>query len=120
MIGGVERVAGFPVAQSRENAFHQWVFDGFLHDQSGTRRTILAHIPERGVDDMLGHEVEVFGIVQNNRRVLAAAFENDLLEIAVGRIAQKPPSGFCRTGKGNHVNIHVHTERLANRRTITR
>jgi len=59
VVSRVKRVAGFPIAKTREDAFHQRVFDCFVYDQPRTRRAVLAHIPERGVDDMLSYKVEV-------------------------------------------------------------
>ena len=69
---------------------------------------------------MLGHMVEVFGVLQHNAGVLAAAFQHDLLEVALRRITQKSPPGLRRAGEAHHIHAHMPPQRLPHRRSVAR
>lgn len=53
VMGRIQRVTGTPVTQMRNHTFQQWLLNALLYDEAGIRRTVLTHIPERGIDNML-------------------------------------------------------------------
>jgi len=70
-----------------------------VYDQARTRRTVLPHVPEGAIDNMRGYQVKVFGVIEHNRWILAAAFEHDLLQVGFRRVPEKATPGFGRAGK---------------------
>ena len=54
---------------------------------------------------MLSHGVQVNGIRQHHRRVLAATFEGHFLQIALRGVPQDLPSDLGRSGKGQLADL---------------
>ncbi len=109
----VQRIANPHLAGPRNDPLHQRRFHARLHNQTRGGRAILAHIPERCIDDMASNRVEILGIIQDHGRVLAATFQHDLFQVTICRIAQEPLARFCRSREADHVHIHVQTKRRA-------
>ena len=94
MMRRVERIAGFPVTRACHNVLQQLILDRFVDDQARAGRTVFTHVPESAIDDVSGHQVQVLGILEHDRRVLAAALEHDLLQVRFGRIMQESDARF--------------------------
>ena len=62
---------------------------------------------------MLGDEVQIFGVIHHDGRVLATTFQNHLLQVGIRRIAKEPPTGLGRSREGHHVDAGVKSNRLA-------
>ena len=62
---------------------------------------------------MVGDHVQVLGIIHHHTRVLATAFEHDLLEIALCRVLQKLAPDLRGSGKRDHVDVEVQPNGLA-------
>ena len=81
LIGGVERIADPPVARTRKDAVHQrsisLPLDLLMNDQPGIGRTVFAHVPKGSVHHMASDQVEIFGVVHDDGRILAAAFQRN-------------------------------------------
>ena len=54
----------------------------------------LEHL-QSDIASYFGNKIKIVSIREHDRRILAAAFQNNLLEIAVGRVPEKSPPRFC-------------------------
>ena len=96
----------------------QGILDRCIDNQSRVGGAVLAHVPEHRLDNMLGNDVEVLRIIQDNAWVFAAAFEHDTFEVGLRRIFQEFASDLGRAGKRDHVDIRVYADGLAGDRTF--
>jgi len=60
-----------------------------MDDEPGIGRAVLAHIPEHGLSRVARDDVEVLRIVQDDTGILAAAFEDDPLQVALGGVFEE-------------------------------
>ena len=109
----LERVAGAPFADLDEDLLEQLVLEVLVDDQAAVGGAVLAHVPEAGADDLFGDLVEVAGVGEDHRRVLAAAFEGDLLQIAIRGVLQEQAADLGRAGEGDGVDARVLADRAA-------
>ena len=119
MIGRIKRIAHLPIPHPRQNPLHQRRFDVAMHNQPRSGGAILAHVPKRRIHHMLGHIIQMLCIRQDHRRVLAAALQHHLFEIAVRRIAQEMPPRLRRASKADHIHIHMPPKWLSDRWPIS-
>ncbi|MCY1233904.1 hypothetical protein D9M72_464670 [compost metagenome] len=109
----IQRIAHVPVLHLGDDLFQQLFLDGGMDDQSRDGRAILAHVPIGAVHDMSGDRVQIVSVVHDDRGVLAAHFEDDFLEVGLGRILEEASTGLRRTCEGHGVDIHVPADRFA-------
>ena len=109
----IQRVAHAPLAELRADAFEQRLVDLGMDDQPRGRRAVLTHVPERAVDHVLRHQVEVLDIVHHHRRVLAAALQYHPLEVGLGGVLEEQAAGRGGAGEADHRHVRVAAQRFA-------
>ena len=109
----IQRVAHPPVAHPRQYLRHELLAHILMDNQPRGGGTILAHVPEGAIHQMFGDQVKILGVIHDDGRVLAATFQNHLLQIGIRRIAKKAPPGLGRSGEGHHIDPRVKANRLA-------
>ncbi len=106
----IERVTHFPFADIGAHALQQLILDRCMDQQPGSGRAVLAHVPEGAVDHLFGDQIEVFGIIHDHGWVLAAALQDDSLEVGVRGIMQEPTARGGRASEANHVDVRVQAD----------
>ena len=104
---GHQRVADHPVAAALGNAFQQIILDRPLDDESGVGAAVLPAVPEDALADPSGRAVQIVGIGHDDDRTLAATFQQDLLEVGVGRVAQAVTTHLRGASERRAVHVHV-------------
>mmetsp|Transcript_27344 Transcript_27344/g.50155 ORF Transcript_27344/g.50155 Transcript_27344/m.50155 type:complete len:238 (+) Transcript_27344:971-1684(+) len=109
----VQRVANGPVFEMVDDPIQQSVFDIPMHNQSRNRRAVFTHVPESAIDDMLRHAIDIFRVIHDDARVLAAHLQNNLFSIGISGISKELHARLGRSRKADHVDIHVTTDGFA-------
>ena len=109
------RVADRPLGRLGHDPLEELVAHAAMDDEPRAAGAVLAHVRVAGEDDVVGDEVEVARVGHHDLRALAAAFEDDPLEVALRRVTEEQPTDLRRAREREDIDVGVSTKRLAGR-----